>query len=236
MLTQLTSAHQSSGHMMQPNQPDLRLMPSSLIAAMSCVHSTVRLVRHLLNKQRAREVLAAHPVHKGAGQACALLAALLTRYAVLLWLRGALSCHTLITFSTLGNAQVRHKFPCLPKAEHVQKGCARQGDLKLSSNAHVLHMLRLQHLENAINAPVQALAGGADAVLRCPRQARCPGSPSLQTSWRLGKSVWQAQWLWIPGWGLQRQHGHLLVPAGHRGLVEGEAMQIGHANWLSPCR
>ena len=80
------------------------------------------------------------------------------------------------------------------------------------------------------NAPEQALAGGADGVLCCPWQARCPGLPSLQTSWHLGKSSWQAQWLWISGWGLQRQHGHLLVPAGRRGHVERRS----NADW--PCR
>ena len=64
-------------------------MPSDLIMARNGSHSIVWVVIHLLNKQWAREVLTAHPVYKRAGQACALLAALLTRHAILLWLHGA---------------------------------------------------------------------------------------------------------------------------------------------------
>ena len=89
------------------------LRAQKLMAQKIRFHCIVRLVRYLLNKQGAREVLAAHPVHKRAGQACALLAALLTRHAVLLRLHGALSCHRPFASSTIVNAQLEHTFSCL---------------------------------------------------------------------------------------------------------------------------
>ena len=80
--------------MMLLKAPDSRLVPSGPMMAQNAVYSVIWLEIYLLNKQWAREVLAAHPVHKRAGQACARLAALLTRHAVLLLLHGALSYRT----------------------------------------------------------------------------------------------------------------------------------------------